>query len=233
MPVFAMTMCSCRNISDVRASTNSCCAILPRRLDERERPSPHMQKQIRQRVLDGFAAEEVDEFDYEDDDYHQLEDEGAGLVELVDHESVEVFGGLELFFDQIFVVGDADFGGAKFVEARGEHVAEELDGVVGALGEFVDVEQYGVQFGRGARGAPARPEACAAGFDEVVDVGELAGEEFVVVAELEQLRVGVLQKLDGGLGAGGGVVDESGVPSDDREIVGIVRDARAKNFLTR
>ena len=83
--------------------------------------------------------EEVDQFDDQDYHYHQFEDEGAGLVELVDHEAVEVFGGLEFFLDEVFVVGDADFLGAEFVEARGEHVAQELDGVVGALGQFVYV----------------------------------------------------------------------------------------------
>ena len=51
------------------------------------------------------------------------------------------------------------------------------------------------------------------------------------MAELEQLRVGVLQKLDGGLGAGVGVVDEGGVPSDDGEVVGIVGNAGLENLL--
>ena len=59
---------------------------------------------------------------------------------------------------------------AQLVKPRGEHVAEELDGVVGALGEFVHVEQDGVQLGGGARSAPARPEAGASGVEEVVDV---------------------------------------------------------------
>src|SRR5580700_4064224 len=101
------------------------------------------------RKLDRLPAEEVDQFDDEDDYHHQLKHEGAGLVELVDHEAVEVFGGLQLFFDQVFVVGDSDLGGAEFVEAGGEHVAEEFDGVVGALGQLVYVEQDGVQFGGG------------------------------------------------------------------------------------
>src|SRR5579863_9540689 len=183
-------------------------------------------------ILDWLAAEEVDELDDQDYYDHQLQDEGAGLVELLDHEAVEIFGGLQLFFDQVFVVGHSDFRGGEFVEAGGKHVAEELDGVVGALGEFVDVEQHGVQFRSGAGGAPARPEAGASRVEEVVDIFELAGEEFVVVAELEQLRVGVLQELDGGFGAGGRVVDEGGVPSDDGEVVGIVRNARLQHFLS-
>ena len=138
---------------------------------------------------------------------------------------------MQLFLDQVFVVGHSDFGGAEFVEARGEHVAEKLDGVVGALGEFVDVEQHGVQFRGSAGGAPASPEPGASGVEEVVDLFEFLGEQLVVVAELEQLRVGVLEELDGGLGAGLRVVDEGGIPSDDREVAGIVRDAGLQNFL--
>src|SRR5215467_9977879 len=162
--------------------------------------------------LDGSSLEEVDQLDYQDDDDHQLEYEGARLVELLDHEAVEVFGGLELFFDQVFVVGDSDFLRAQFVEARGEHITEELDGVVGVLGEFGDVEQDGVQLRRGTRRAPARPEAGASGFEEVVDVLQLNAQQFVIVAELEQLRVGILQQLNGGLGSGLRVIDEGGVP---------------------
>ena len=36
---------------------------------------------------------------------------------------------------------------------------------------------------------------------EIVDAGEFAGQELVVVAEFEQLRVGVFEELDDGLGA--------------------------------
>ena len=43
----------------------------------------------------------------------------------------------------------------------------------------------------------------ASGFEEVVDVFQFVGEQLVVVAEFEELRVGVLQELDGGLGSGG------------------------------
>ena len=181
--------------------------------------------------LDGVAFEEVDQLDDQDYYDHQFQDKGSGLVELLDHEAVEIFGGVEFFLDQVFVVGDSDFLGAEFVEAGGEHVAEKLDGVVGALGEFVDVEQDGVEFRGGAGGAPAGPEAGASLFEEVVDVFQFAGEQFVIVAELEELRVGVLQKLDGGLGAGGRVIDEGGVPSDDGEVGRIVGDAGLENFL--
>ena len=71
----------------------------------------------------------------------------------------------------------------------------------------------------------------ASGFEEVVDVFEFLGHELVVVAELEELGVGVLQQLDRGLGAGGRVVEEGRVPSDDREVAGIVRDAGLQDLL--
>ena len=51
------------------------------------------------------------------------------------------------------------------------------------------------------------------------------------MAELEQLRVGVLEQLDGGLGADWSVIDEGGVPADHGQIVGIVGNPRLKNFL--
>src|SRR5271170_2205195 len=142
--------------------------------------------------LNGFAAEEVDEFDDQNDDYHQFEDESAALVEFVDHEAVELFGGLQLLLDQVFVVGDADFQRRELVEAGGEHVAEELDGVVGALSQLAYVEQDGVELGGGLGGAPARPEAAASAVKKVVDVFQFRGEQVVVVAEFEQLRVGIL-----------------------------------------
>ena len=49
--------------------------------------------------LDGSAFEEVDQLDDQDDDDHQFEDEGARLVELLHHEAVEIFGGLQFLFD--------------------------------------------------------------------------------------------------------------------------------------
>src|SRR5207302_6873810 len=55
-----------------------------------------------------FSFEEIDQLDDQYDYDHQLQDEGATLVELLDHETVEVFGGVELFLDEIFVVGNAD-----------------------------------------------------------------------------------------------------------------------------
>src|SRR5215469_2975465 len=88
-----------------------------------------------------------------------------------------------------------------------------------------------MQFCGRASGAPARPEAGTSGFEEVVDVFQLVRHEYVIVAEFEELRVGVLQELNGGLGSGLRVVDEGGIPSDNGEVAWIVRDARRENFL--
>ena len=52
------------------------------------------------------------------------------------------------------------------------------------------------------------------------------------MAEVEELGVGVLDELDGGLGAGGGVVEEGGVPADNGKVVNVVGDAGLKNLLT-
>src|SRR5271157_1532383 len=219
---------------DWRARWQQLSFARPRRVKD---PSPHEQKQIPRfsrndkQNLNRFAAEEVDQLDYQDDYHHQFQDKGAALVELLHHEAVEIFGGLQFFFDQVFVVGHSDLGRAQLVQARREHVAEEFDGVVGALGQFVYVEQHGVEFGRGARRPPARPKPGPARVEEVVDVFQLFGEQLVVMAELEQLRVGVLQELDRGLGAGGRVVDEGRVPADHGQIVGIVGNARLQNLL--
>ena len=81
-----------------------------------------------------FAAEEEEEFDDEDYDYGEFEDEAAGLIELVDHESVEFAGGAEFLVDEGAIVRDADFCGGQVVEAGVEHVAQEFDGVVHFLG---------------------------------------------------------------------------------------------------
>ena len=75
---------------------------------------------LRQRVqvyqlwvfLNWAAFKEVDQFDNQDHNHHQLKNKGAGLIELLDHEAVEVFGRMELFLDQVFVIGNSDLLGA-------------------------------------------------------------------------------------------------------------------------
>src|ERR1700747_1364810 len=71
-----------------------------------------------ERELVLFAAKEEEEFDDKDDDYGKFEDEAAGLVELVDHETVEFAGGAEFLVNEGAVVGNADFDGNQVIEAR-------------------------------------------------------------------------------------------------------------------
>jgi hypothetical protein len=66
--------------------------------------------------------------------------------------------------------------------------------------------------------------------ERVVDVGEDSGEQLVVVAELEELRVGVLEQLNGGLRAVVRVQEKRRVPADDREVGVVVRDARLQHL---
>src|SRR5215472_7712038 len=49
--------------------------------------------------------------------------------------------------------------------------------------------------------------------------------------EFQELRVGVLEQLDRGFGAGLGVINERGVPPDDRKIIWIIGDAALENLL--
>src|SRR5580658_8997342 len=98
-------------------------------------------------VLEGAAAEEKDEFDHEDDDYRSLEEKGATLIELIDHVVIQLLGGLQLLRDEVLVIGHTDSGCGQAVETGGKHIAEELDGVVGTLGELHHIEQNRMQVG--------------------------------------------------------------------------------------
>ena len=80
---------------------------------------------------DRLSAEEVDQFDNQNDHDHQFQHECAALVELVDHKTIKLFGGLDLLGDEIFVVRNADLGGCELIETRRKHVAKKFDGVVG------------------------------------------------------------------------------------------------------
>jgi hypothetical protein len=77
----------------------------------------------RRRASEQLAFEEVNQLDDQDDDHRELEEKCAALVELVDHEAVELFGGVDLAGDKVFVIGHADFERGQAVKARGKHVA--------------------------------------------------------------------------------------------------------------
>ena len=128
------------------------------------------------------APKSVKQLDEQDEDDRELEPEGAALVVLLDHVAVQAFGGLELLGDEVAVVGDADLAGRQPVEAGGEHVAEELDGVVGVLAQFGNFKENRLQAGGRSRQAPACEPAAFLG-QGVVDAVEDPGEQFVVMAK--------------------------------------------------
>src|ERR1700674_1829406 len=152
-------------------------------------------------------------------------------MKLLDHEAVELFGSVDFLVDQVFVVGDAALGCGNFVEGPGEHVAEELYGVVGALGQFVHIEQDGVQSGGAFGSAPAGEDTGRAAVHKIVDAFQFARQQFVVVPEFEELRVGVFEQLNDGFRAGRGVIEKRSVPADHGQVVRIVRDFRLHDFL--
>src|ERR1700732_436293 len=86
--------------------------------------------------LERLAAEDPDQLDDQYYYHHQLEHEGSALVELIDHEMIKLFGGIQFLLNQIFVVRDAHPGRCQLVQAGGKHVAEKLDSIVGPLSQF-------------------------------------------------------------------------------------------------
>ena len=62
-----------------------------------------------------------------------------------------------------------------------------------------------------------------------VDRRQLAVEPLIVIAELEELRIGELEDLERGLGADRRVVHERGAPGLHHEIIGQVRHAVAED----
>ena len=108
----------------------------------------------------------------------------------------------------------------------GIDVADELQRVLGAVGQLVDVDEQRVHLPRRAGIARSDPLIVPAGPLELcVDHRQLIVEQCVVMAELEELRVGELEDLQCRLRAGRRVVDERRVPRRDDEVVGQVGEA--------
>ena len=80
---------------------------------------------------------------------------------------------------------------------------------------------------RAMRQRTSSPVFCS---ERVVHVIENAGEQLVVVAELEQLRVGVLEQLNRGFGAGVAVVEKCRVPADHGQVVLVIGNARLQHL---
>ena len=65
---------------------------------------------------------------------------------------------------------------------------------------------------------------------EIVNALQFVREQLVVVAEFQELRVGVFEELDR-RAPRLVVIEERGVPSDYGEVVWVVRDLRLEDFL--
>src|SRR6478672_2449386 len=148
--------------------------------------------------LERLAAEKKDKFDDQNNHDQQFQKKRASLMELFHHEAVKLFRGAQLLVHQVLVVNDTNLQRRLAIESRGKHVAQEFNGVVGALRKFGYFEEHGVQAGSFPGQAPARqkPRAAVKG---AVDAFQFARQQVIVVAELEELGVGVFQQLGGSL----------------------------------
>ena len=107
-------------------------------------------------------------------------------MEFFNHEIVKFISGVELFLHQGLIVGDAKLAGAQLIDAGKEHVADELERVVGALGEFGHVDEHGAQARRSGAHTPSIEQAFAS-FNDVIHALKFAGQYFVIVPELQEL----------------------------------------------
>src|SRR5262249_56141390 len=89
-----------------------------------------------------------DQVNDQDDHRNEFEEEGAALIELVDHEPVKLFGGAQFLRNQVFVVRNSHFGCRQLVQTGGKHVRQELDRVVGVLGQLGHIQEDGMKFAR-------------------------------------------------------------------------------------
>src|SRR5215472_9563904 len=72
------------------------------------------------------AAKEEEQLNDQDQHHDELQNEGAGLVKLFDHEIVQLVRRVDFFLYEFLVVIHADFDSRHFVQAGGEHVANKL-----------------------------------------------------------------------------------------------------------
>src|SRR5437899_10929306 len=112
-------------------------------------------------MLRAVTEEKDKELNNQNDHHHQFQRKRPALVELIHHEAVKLFGGLQLLVNQVFVIRYTNLGSGQLIEARGKHVAQELNGIVGVLGKLGDIQKNRVQLTRITRHAPAGQHASA------------------------------------------------------------------------
>src|SRR5271157_1182889 len=92
-----------------------------------------------------LAFKQEDQLDDQNNHHSQFQDEAPGLMELSHHELVELTRRAKFLVNKVSIVRHSHFGCCQAVEARVEHIAQKLDGVIDALGQFRNLEAQGVQ----------------------------------------------------------------------------------------
>src|SRR6266567_213905 len=146
-------------------------------------------------VLYSLPPERQEQLDQQDQHNGHFQQKPTALVELLNHVLVERVGGPKLLRDEVLVVRHSHLRCGKAIQSRGKHIAQKFDGVVGVFGQLGDLQQHRMQTVGGAGQTPAGQHASPL-TEQVVDGAESLREQLVVVAELEQLRVGVLNQLN-------------------------------------
>ena len=120
------------------------------------------------------------------------------------------------------------------VDAREIDVLGYLQRVVDLFGKFGDFSDQRIEAARQLGETPRGEKRCRAPrfLDTVVHARELRVEQFVVVAKLEQLRIGDFEHVRD-IGIAARLVDESAIPGQHDEIVFVIRERLAQHFATR
>src|SRR5262245_55484605 len=207
-----------------RTQASRTVGIWPPRLSARRDGRAKQVQQLRNERLLHDAQEEQNQFEDQDQDDGDLQKLAARDGDLLDGEAVDVVERFQLVLDAVAPSRQAETHGGQREHARRVDVAHDLQRVVGAVGDLVDVDEERVHLVGGPhRTAPEQVLPPAGALQRRVDPRELRVQQRIVVAELEQLRVRELEELQRGGRARVRVVDERGVPRRDDEIVGQVR----------
>ena len=138
------------------------------------------------------------------DDRH-LEQLAAHHAEVLDREAVDVVERLQLLADVRLPAIEVEAGADEREQPRRVHVADDLQRVLGPVGQLVHVDEQRVHLPRGARVMPSEERVVPARLllDVGVDARQRVVEQLVVIAELQELGVGELDDLERRLRAGG------------------------------
>src|SRR5579864_3262902 len=138
-----------------------------------------------------FSSKQEKELDDKNQHDDKLQQEAAALVELLNHEVVQLVRSPQLLVHQVLIIVYADLDGHHFVESGREHVADKLQCVVGVFRQLGHLEQHGPEAGRSGAHPPAGKHSLAATPEKPVHLIKFTGQHLVVMPELQKLRVGV------------------------------------------